>query len=90
MSHITTERKQEIFKQFGGKETNTGDTKAQIALFTERINHITAHLKNNRKDYSSTQALIRMVGKRRSLLNYLAKKDLDGYRSLIQELKLRK
>ena len=90
MGHLTTEQKKDIFKTYGGSEKNTGATEAQIAMFTERINHITAHLKNNRKDYSSTQALIRLVGKRRSLLDYLAKKDLEGYRALIKKLKLRK
>ena len=87
---ITAEKKKEIFKQFSGEETNTGSTKAQIALFTERIKEITEHLKKNKKDYSSTRSLINMVGKRKKLLKYLAKKDLEGYRALIKELKLRR
>lgn len=87
---ITTEKKKEIFKQFSGSEENTGSTKAQIALFTTRIKDITEHLKKNKKDYSSTRSLINMVGKRKKLLKYLAKKDLEGYRALIKELNLRR
>lgn len=87
---ITAEKKKEIFKEFGASEGNTGSTKAQIALFTARIKDITEHLKENKKDFSSTRSLINMVGKRKKLLKYLAKKDLEGYRALIKELKLRK
>lgn len=90
MSYLTAEAKKEVFKEFGGSETNTGSTEAQIALYTKRIAHITEHLKSNKKDYSSTRALINMVGRRRSLLNYLAKKDLDAYRALIEKLNLRR
>ena len=88
--YLTTEKKQEFFKNFGGSPTNTGSTEAQIAMFTDRIAHITGHLKENRKDFSSTRALVSLVGKRRRLLNYLAKKDLNGYRALIEKLGLRK
>jgi small subunit ribosomal protein S15 len=87
---ISTEKKKKIFKQFGGSETNTGQTEAQIALFTERINHMTQHLKVNQKDFDSERALVNLVGKRRDLLNYLKKKDIEKYRSLIKELKIRK
>lgn len=90
MAGTTKEQKTKIFKEYGGVDTNTGSTEAQIALFSERINHITAHLKNNKKDYSSTRALVAMVGKRRSLLDYLAKKDLEGYRALVKKLNLRR
>lgn len=90
MSYLTTENKQQFFKDFGGSATNTGSTEAQIAMFTERINHITGHLKANKKDFSSTRALVRLVGKRRRLLNYLAHNDLNGYRKLIEQLGLRK
>ena len=90
MSYLTTEKKQEFFKEFGGTATNTGNTEAQIAMFTDRISHITDHLKTNRKDFSSTRALVTLVGKRRRLLNYLAKRNLDGYRKLIERLDLRK
>ncbi len=90
MSVITAEEKKATFKEFGGSETNTGSTEAQIALYTKRIAHITEHLKTNKKDFSSTRSLINMVGRRRSLLNYLAKKDLEGYRALIEKLNLRR
>jgi small subunit ribosomal protein S15 len=87
---LTKERKKEIFKTFGGSEVNTGSTEAQIAHFTERINMISGHLKSNKKDHSSTLSLLKMVGRRRRLLNYLAKQDLSGYRALIEKLNLRK
>jgi small subunit ribosomal protein S15 len=88
--HLTAERKKEIFKAFGGNEANTGSTEAQVAMFTERINFISDHLKTQRKDKSAELSLIKLVGKRRSLLNYLAKKDIFKYRALIKELGLRK
>ncbi len=88
--HLTAERKKEIFAKFGGSEKNTGSTEAQIAMFTERINHISGHLEGARKDKSAELSLIKLVGKRRSLLNYLAKQDIFKYRDLIKELGLRK
>ena len=88
--HLTTERKKEIFTQFGGSATNTGSTEAQIAMFTERINFISGHLKTAKKDKSAELSLIKLVGKRRSLLNYLMNKDIFKYRALIKELGLRK
>ncbi|MEC8692273.1 MAG: 30S ribosomal protein S15 [Bacteroidota bacterium] len=88
--HLTAERKKEIFAKFGGSEKNTGSTEAQIAMFTERINHISGHLEGARKDKSEELSLIKLVGKRRSLLNYLAKQDIFKYRDLIKELGLRK
>ncbi|MFN8277962.1 MAG: 30S ribosomal protein S15 [Chitinophagales bacterium] len=87
---LTKESKQNLFNTFGGAAKNTGSTEGQIALFTERINHISEHLKTNRKDHSSTRSLLIMVGKRRRLLNYLAKQDLNGYRALIEKLNIRK
>ncbi|MFN8310827.1 MAG: 30S ribosomal protein S15 [Chitinophagales bacterium] len=87
---LTTESKNNLFKTYGGNAKNTGSTEGQIALFTERINHISEHLKTNRKDHSSTRSLLIMVGKRRRLLNYLAKQDLNGYRALIEKLNIRK
>lgn len=87
---LTKESKQNLFHTFGGAAKNTGSTEGQIALFTERINHISEHLKTNRKDHSSTRSLLIMVGKRRRLLNYLAKQDLNGYRALIEKLNIRK
>ena len=88
--YLTSDVKKEIFKKHGGAETNTGSTEGQIALFTHRINHLTDHLKNNRKDFGSQKALLDLVGKRRSLLNYLKNKDIEKYRALIKELNLRK
>ena len=90
MSHLTIEESQSLFKQFGGKETNTGSVEGQIALFTKRIEHISNHLQTNRKDHSSRRSLLKMVGQRKRLLQYLAKRDLEGYRSLIKELNIRK
>ncbi len=87
---VTKEVKKNIFTEFGGAEKNTGSTEGQIALFTSRINHISDHLKTNRKDHSNTRALLIMVGKRKRLLNYLAKRNLNGYRSLIAKLGIRK
>lgn len=84
------EKKAAIIEKFGGSVTNTGSTEAQIAIFTERINHISGHLKGNKKDYSAELSLVKLVGKRRSLLDYLAKKDIFKYRDLIKELGLRK
>lgn len=88
--YLTSENKKEIFKKFGKSETDTGSTEGQIALFTTRINHLTEHLKVNKKDFNTERALIKMVGKRRSLLDYLMKKDVLKYRELIKELGIRK
>ena len=88
--YLSKETKAEIFKNYGGSATNTGSTEGQIALFTHRINHLTGHLKTNQKDFNSERALVKLVGKRRSLLDYLKKKDIERYRSLIKELKIRK
>ena len=90
MSHLTTEKKVTIFTNFGGKATNTGSIEGQIAMLTERINHISDHLKINKKDFSSQRGLMQMVGKRKRLLTYLSKHDLTGYRALIEKLGLRK
>lgn len=88
--YLTTERKKEIFKKYGKSESDTGTPEGQVALFTERINHLTGHLKNNRKDYSTERSLVLMVGKRRNLLNYLKKKDITRYRAIIADLGIRK
>jgi len=88
--NISKEEKAEIFKKYGSSETDTGSAEAQIALFTERINQLTDHLKGHKADNSTRLGLLRMVGKRRKLLAYLKKKDIEGYRSLITELKIRK
>ena len=88
--YLTKEVKAKIFKEHGGSEKNTGSTEGQIALFTHRINHLTGHLKNNRKDYNTERSLVKLVGKRRALLDYLKKKDIEKYRILIKELNIRK
>ena len=88
--YLGKEVKQEIFKKHGGSETNTGSTEAQIALFTNRINHLTKHLKKNQKDFNTERSLVKLVGKRRSLLDYLKDKDIEKYRALIKELNIRK
>lgn len=88
--YLTSKVKADIFKKHGGSENNTGSTEGQIALFTHRINHLTGHLKNNQKDYNTERSLVRLVGKRRALLDYLKKKDIEKYRALIKELKIRK
>ena len=79
-----------IFATYGGKATNTGSIEGQVALLTERINHISNHLKTNKKDFSSQRGLMKMVGQRKRLLTYLSKHDLTGYRGLIEKLGLRK
>lgn len=90
MSVLTKEKKANIFETFGGKATNTGSIEGQIALLTERINHISGHLKQNKKDFSSNRGLMQLVGKRKRLLSYLSKTNLQGYRALIEKLGLRK
>lgn len=87
---LTKEKKKEIIEQYGGSAENSGSTEAQIAMLTERINQMNEHLKENRKDHSSRRGLLLMVGKRRRLLNYLMKKDIETYRSLIKDLGIRK
>ena len=83
-------KKAEIIKKFGASETDTGSPAVQIALLTERINHLNEHLKVNKKDNHSRRGLLKMVGARRGLLDYLKKTDLERYRTLLTELNLRK
>jgi small subunit ribosomal protein S15 len=90
MSTLTPEKTQEIVTQFGENEKDTGNTRVQIALLTQRINDLTDHLRTNKKDHHSRRGLLMLVGRRRRLLNYLQKKDLEGYRALIKELGLRR
>ena len=90
MSHLSTEQKTNIYKEFGGAEKNTGSIEGQIAQLTERINHISNHLKQNKKDFSTHRGLMSMVGRRRRLLQYLTRTNLQGYRELIERLGLRK
>ena len=90
MSYLTTERKSEIFSAFGKDAKNTGSTEGQIAVLTERISGISKHLQNNKKDFSTNRGLLQLVGKRKRLLSYLQKQDLQGYRALLEKLGLRK
>ena len=87
---LTTEKKKEIFKKFGGSPTNTGSAEGQIAMFTERINELSEHMKIQPKDHSTERSLIRLVGKRRSLLDFLQKNDIERYRKIINDLGIRK
>ncbi|QFZ56062.1 30S ribosomal protein S15 [Oceanihabitans sp. IOP_32] len=88
--YLSKEEKQELFAKHGKGKHDTGSAEGQIALFTQRINHLTEHLKNNRKDYNTERSLVMLVGKRRALLDYLTKKDILRYRAIIKELGLRK
>ncbi len=88
--YLDSKSKEEIFKKHGGSEANTGSAEGQIALFSYRISHLTEHLKKNRKDYATQRALQLLVGKRRSLLDYLTKKDINRYRAIVKELGLRR
>lgn len=88
--YLTKAIKEEIFAKHGSGANDTGSAEGQIALFTFRINHLTGHLKKNRKDVNTERSLVKMVGKRRSLLDYLKKKDITRYRAIIKELGIRK
>lgn len=90
--YLTTEKKQEIFEKYGKSNTDTGSPEAQIALFSYRIAHLTNHLKSNHKDYTTQRALKMLVGKRRRLLDYLIRTDINRYRAIIaqKELGIRK
>lgn len=88
--YLDSKKKEEIFAKHGGAATNTGSAEGQIALFTYRISHLTEHLKKNRKDYGTQRALQLLVGKRRSLLDYLKAKDIERYRAIVKELGLRR
>lgn len=90
MQYVNAEQKNEIFAKYGKGAQDTGSTEGQVALFTARIKHLTEHLKQNKKDYVTQRSLLKMVGKRRSLLDYLKNKDIEGYRKLIADLGLRK
>ena len=88
--YLSKEAKEELFAKHGKGKNDTGTAEGQIALFTQRINHLTEHLKKNRKDYNTERSLVKLVGKRRSLLDYLTKKDVLRYRAIVKELGLRK
>ena len=87
---LTSESKKEIFGKYGKSNTDTGSAESQIALFSHRIQHLTEHLKTNKKDFSTQRALLKLVGKRRRLLDYLKKRDIERYRAIIKTLDLRK
>jgi len=89
-TYLTKETTQEIFAKHGGSATNTGSIEGQVALFTYRINALSQHLRENKKDHSSRRALLSLVGKRKRQLNYLAKKDIQNYRQIIEKLGIRK
>ena len=90
--HLSSEEKKEVFATYGASNTDTGSPEAQIALFSVRISHLTQHLKSNHKDYNTQRALKKLVGKRRRLLDYLARTDINRYRAIIakKELGIRK
>jgi small subunit ribosomal protein S15 len=87
---LTKERKRELAAEYGASEADTGNTRVQVALLTERINHLTDHLRTHGHDHHSRRGLLMLVGQRRRFLNYLQRSDLDGYRALIKALGLRK
>ena len=88
--YVTPEKKQELFSNYGKSNKDTGSAESQIALFSYRISHLTDHLKSNHKDFATQRALIKLVGKRRALLDYLREKDIERYRAVIKALNIRK
>ena len=88
--YLTKEKIQEIFQEYGGSESNTGSAKGQIALFTYRIQSLSEHLQMNKKDHSCRRTLLSLVGKRKRLLKFVAERDINEYRELIERLGLRK
>lgn len=88
--YLTSEQKKEFFAKHGKNEADTGSAEGQIAMFSYRIAHLTEHLKKNRKDYATQRSLISLVGKRRRLLDYLKDRDIERYRAIVKELKLRR
>jgi len=87
---VTKEKVEELTKEFGKKENDTGSTETQIAVLTERIKNITSHLKNNKKDHSGRRGLVILVAKRRKLLNYLQREDINSYKNILEKLNIRK
>ena len=87
---MTKEEKLEIVKKYGANESDSGKSEVQIALLTKRINDLTSHFNEHKKDHHSRRGLMMMVGKRRRLLDYLAKKEIERYRTIIKELNIRK
>ena len=87
---VTKEKIEELTKEFGKKENDTGSTETQIAVLTERIKNITDHLKTNKKDHSGRRGLVLLVSKRRKLLNYLRREDINSYKNILEKLNIRK
>ena len=87
---VTKEKVEELTKEFGKKENDTGSTETQIAVLTERIKNITSHLKNNKKDHSGRRGLVILVSKRSKLLNYLRRQNVNSYKSILEKLNIRK
>lgn len=88
--YLDSEKKKEIFGQYGKSNSDTGSAESQVALFSYRISHLTEHMKGNRKDHNTERSLVRLVGKRRALLDYMKKRDIERYRACIKALGLRK
>ena len=87
---VTKEKVQDLIKEFGKNDNDSGATESQVAVITERISNITSHLKNNKKDHSSRRGLVNLVSKRRKLLHYLRNNNVDGYKNILEQLKIRK
>jgi len=87
---VTKEKVEELTKEFGKKENDTGSTETQIAVLTERIKNITSHLQNNKKDHSGRRGLVILVSKRRKLLHYLRREDINSYKNILEKLNIRK
>ena len=87
---MTVLKKEEIFKEFGKNKSDTGSSESQVALFTKRIDSLSSHLKSNAKDFNTEKSLVKMVGKRRNLLEYLKNTDIERYRDIIKKLGIRK
>ena len=88
--YLDSAKKQEIFGKYGQSNSDTGSAESQVALFSYRIAHLTEHMKANRKDHNTERALVKLVGKRRALLNYLKDRDINRYRAIVKALRLRK
>lgn len=88
--YLDSAKKTEIFGTYGQSNTDTGSAESQVALFTYRISHLTEHMKKNRKDHVTERSLVKLVGKRRALLNYLKARDINRYRAIVKKLGLRK
>lgn len=88
--YLTAEKKSEIFNRYGKSNKDTGSPESQIALFSYRIDYLTEHLKKNNKDHSTRRALLKLVGRRRGMLDYLKEKDIDKYRLILKNLNLRR